>query len=173
MGDLTSAASGQPAASDGAAAPLRMGGVIKWFDVTRGFGFAVADDPEIGDVLIHFSVLQAHGRRSLPEGARVEAVAVQRGRGYQAREIVSIDMSGAVPEAEPRVRSDTDRRRITVAATPSAHHASLAALLPAILAIDEIGRGLDPDERQIVNRYLGLISRSLTDHADAPEPRPK
>ena len=84
-------------------------GVIKWFDVTRGFGFAVADDPEIGDVLVHFSVLQVHGRRSLPEGARVEAIAVQRGRGYQAREIVSIDLSCAVPEAEPRVRNDGDR----------------------------------------------------------------
>ena len=88
---------------------LVVSGVIKWFDVTRGFGFAVAVDPAIGDVLVHFSVLQAHGRRSLPEGARVEAVAVQRGRGYQAREIVSIDLSCAVPEAEPRARSDGDR----------------------------------------------------------------
>lgn len=88
---------------------LVVSGVIKWFDVTRGFGFAVADDPEIGDVLVHFSVLQAHGRRSLPEGARVEAIAVQRGRGYQAREIVSIDLSSAVPETEPRARNDSDR----------------------------------------------------------------
>ena len=89
---------------------LAVAGVIKWFDVTRGFGFAVADDPEIGDILVHFSVLQPHGRRSLPEGARVETIAVQRGRGYQAREIVSIDLSGAVEEIEPRARSgDSDR----------------------------------------------------------------
>lgn len=74
-------------------------GVIKWFDVTRGFGFAVADDAAIGDILVHFSVLQPHGRRSLPEGARIEAVAVQRGRGFQAREILSIDLSGAVEES--------------------------------------------------------------------------
>ena len=90
---------------DGAVA---IAGVIKWFDVTRGFGFAVADDPAIGDVLIHFSVLQPHGRRSLPEGARVETRSVQRGRGYQAREVVAIDLTDAIeePVRSPRV---TDR----------------------------------------------------------------
>ena len=85
-----------------------MGGVIKWFDVTRGFGFAVADDPSVGDILVHFSVLQPHGRRSLPEGARVEAVTVQRGRGYQASEIVLIDLTNAVEEA-PRTARSADR----------------------------------------------------------------
>ncbi len=90
--------------------PRTIGGVVKWFDVTRGFGFAVADDAEIGDILVHFSVLQAHGRRSLPEGARIKAVAVQRGRGYQAREILSIDLTDAVEELPPRApRSDGDR----------------------------------------------------------------
>ena len=87
----------------------RVAGVMKWFDVTRGFGFAVADDPAVGDVLVHFSVLQAHGRRSLPEGARVEALAVKRGRGWQAREIVSLDLSDAIAEPPPRVRRDPDR----------------------------------------------------------------
>ncbi len=86
-----------------------IGGVIKWFDVTRGFGFAVADDETVGDILVHFSVLQPHGRRSLPEGARVETLAVQRGRGFQAREIVSIDMTNAVEET---VRPPTSPDRI-------------------------------------------------------------
>ncbi len=85
-----------------------IGGVIKWFDVTRGFGFAVADDDTIGDILVHFSVLQPHGRRSLPEGARVETLSVQRGRGFQAREIVSIDMTNAVEETV-RAPSSPDR----------------------------------------------------------------
>ena len=85
-------------------------GTIKWFDITRGFGFAVADDADLGDVLVHFSVLQPHGRRSLPEGARVEMQAVRRKRGYQAREIVSIDTSRAVDEPAPRPRrGDGDR----------------------------------------------------------------
>jgi CspA family cold shock protein len=77
-------------------------GTLKWFDVTRGFGFLVADEPGVGDILIHFTVLQPHGRRSLPEGARVECVAVQRERGLQAREIVSIDLTDAI---EPESRS--------------------------------------------------------------------
>lgn len=102
-------ASGE-AVGDVGAAPdgISVGGVIKWFDVTRGFGFAVADDARYGDVLVHFSVLQPHGRRSLPEGARVETVAVQRGRGYQAREVTAIDLSDAVEEP-PRVRREGDR----------------------------------------------------------------
>ena len=77
-------------------------GVVKWFDVTRGFGFIVADDTDYGDVLIHFTVLQDHGRRSLPEGARVECVAVRRQRGFQAREITSIDLTDAVETPRPR-----------------------------------------------------------------------
>jgi len=82
-------------------------GVVKWFDVTRGFGFLV-DDDQAGDVLIHFSVLQPHGRRSLPEGARLECRAVQRQRGLQATEILSIDLSTAV-EPAPRTRADGER----------------------------------------------------------------
>lgn len=88
---------------------IAVAGVIKWFDVTRGFGFAVADDAALGDVLIHFSVLQPHGRRSLPEGARVETLSVQRGRGYQAREVIAIDLSNAVEEP---VRSPRNADRV-------------------------------------------------------------
>jgi CspA family cold shock protein len=83
-------------------------GTLKWFDVTRGFGFIVADDPAIGDILVHFSVLQPHGRRSLPEGARLECKAALRDRGLQASEILSIDLSNAV-EPPQRTRSSANR----------------------------------------------------------------
>lgn len=90
-------------------------GVVKWFDVTRGFGFLVADDPAIGDVLIHFSVLQAHGRRSLPEGARIECAVVQRQRGFQAREIISIDLTNAVePPKRPGERGGDRSDRLAL-----------------------------------------------------------
>jgi CspA family cold shock protein len=78
-------------------------GVLKWFDMTRDFGFLVADDPTVGDILVHFSVLRPHGRRSLPEGARLECVATLRDRGLQATEILSIDLTDAVESVE-RVR---------------------------------------------------------------------
>jgi len=92
-------------------------GVVKWFDVTRGFGFLVADDVAVGDILIHFTVLQEHGRRSLPEGARVECTAVKRQRGLQAKEIISIDLSQAV-EAPKRPADRVDRLRMIDSAGP-------------------------------------------------------
>lgn len=92
-------------------------GTVKWFDVTRGFGFLVAENGVSGDVLIHFSVLQDHGRRSLPEGARVECVAVKRQRGFQAREILSIDLSNAV-EPPKRAGDRADRVKLISTAGP-------------------------------------------------------
>lgn len=93
-------------------------GVVKWFDVTRGFGFVVADDPDLGDILIHFTVLQEHGRRSLPEGARVECVAVRRQRGLQAREVTSIDLSEAVEPVRQRGGERADRLKLIASAGP-------------------------------------------------------
>lgn len=72
---------------------LRASGIVKWFDGTRGYGFLVSDDGD-GDILIHFSVLRAHGRRTLPEGARLECVFAERDRGRQATEILTIDLEG-------------------------------------------------------------------------------
>jgi CspA family cold shock protein len=75
-------------------------GRVKWFDATRGFGFLVSDDLD-GDVLLHFSVLREHGRRSVPEGALIECVPVRLERGLQAKKILSIDLSSALPQ-QPR-----------------------------------------------------------------------
>jgi len=75
-------------------------GRVKWFDATRGFGFLVSDDVE-GDVLLHFSVLREHGRRSVPEGAIIECETVRLERGLQAKRVISIDLSSALPQ-QPR-----------------------------------------------------------------------
>ncbi|MBA3512691.1 MAG: CspA family cold shock protein [Sphingomonas sp.] len=75
-------------------------GRVKWFDSVRGFGFIVSDEVE-GDVLLHFSVLREHGRRSVPEGALVECVPMRQERGLQACRVLSIDLSTALP-AQPR-----------------------------------------------------------------------
>ena len=72
-------------------------GRVKWFDATRGFGFLVSDELD-GDVLLHFSVLREHGRRSVPEGAIIECIAVRLERGLQAKRILSIDLSSALPQ---------------------------------------------------------------------------
>src|SRR5437764_11208590 len=75
-------------------------GRVKWFDATRGFGFLVSEQLD-GDVLLHFSVLREHGRRSVPEGALIECVPVRPERGLQAKKVLSIDTSSALPQ-QPR-----------------------------------------------------------------------
>ena len=75
-------------------------GRVKWFDATRGFGFLVSEELE-GDILLHFSVLREHGRRSVPEGAVIECVPVKLERGLQAKRVLSIDLSTALPQ-QPR-----------------------------------------------------------------------
>ena len=83
-------------------------GRVKWFDATRGFGFLISDDCE-GDILVHFSVLKEHGRRSLPEGATVECIAAHQDRGFQARKILSIDLSTALPMPARPVHASGER----------------------------------------------------------------
>ena len=72
-------------------------GRVKWFDATRGFGFLVSEQVD-GDVLLHFSVLREHGRRSVPEGATIECVPVRLDRGLQAKKVLAIDTSTALPQ---------------------------------------------------------------------------
>jgi CspA family cold shock protein len=83
-------------------------GRVKWFDATRGFGFIVSDDVD-GDVLLHFSVLREHGRRSVPEGAVVECVPVQLERGLQAKKVLSIDLTSALPQQPRSANAGVDR----------------------------------------------------------------
>jgi CspA family cold shock protein len=84
-------------------------GAVKWFDATRGFGF-IATDGDKGDVLVHFSVLRDHGRRTLPEGARIACEVVARDRGLQARRILAIDLSTATgPDPDLIAKRNADR----------------------------------------------------------------
>ncbi len=87
-------------ASEGTSEMPIITGRVKWFDSTRGFGFIVSDEID-GDVLLHFSVLREHGRRSVPEGALIECVPMRQERGLQAQRVLSIDLSCALP-VQPR-----------------------------------------------------------------------
>ncbi|MBB3764216.1 cold-shock protein [Sphingomicrobium lutaoense] len=86
---------------------IEVEGHVKWFDATRGFGFIVSEAIE-GDILLHFSVLREHGRRSVPEGAKVTVIAVRQERGLQAREVLDIDLTSAV---QPRAPSPPSAER--------------------------------------------------------------
>jgi CspA family cold shock protein len=85
-------------------------GRVKWFDATRGFGFLVSDSAE-GDILVHFSVLKEHGRRSLPEGALVDCVPLRLDRGLQEKRVISIDTSDSVvPPRRPAASAERPDR---------------------------------------------------------------
>jgi cold shock protein len=105
---LTGANSSSSESNDAKAA-IVCNGLVKWFDSTRGFGFVVPDDGS-DDVMIHFSILRAHGRRMLPEGARVSCEAELGKRGLQATQILSIDLTTATgPDYDERVAARPER----------------------------------------------------------------
>ena len=62
-------------------------GMVKWFNVKKGFGF-ITPDGGGEDVFAHFSAIQSSGFRSLKEGQKVEFDVVQGPKGKQASNIV-------------------------------------------------------------------------------------
>jgi CspA family cold shock protein len=105
---------GAPDRGDGSVRPedetlIKLTGTMKWFDATRGFGFLISEQAK-GDILVHFSVLKEHDRRSLPEGAIVECLVVEQDRGLQARKVLSIDLSQAVVPDVPRPKVGSAER---------------------------------------------------------------
>jgi cold shock protein len=90
---------------------IKLTGTMKWFDATRGFGFLISDQAK-GDILVHFSVLKEHDRRSLPEGAVVECLVAEQERGLQARKVLSIDLSQAVMPEPQRTPGASSSERI-------------------------------------------------------------
>ena len=87
---------------------IKLTGTMKWFDATRGFGFLVSEQAK-GDVLVHFSVLKEHDRRSLPEGAVIECLVAEQERGLQARRILAIDLSQAIVPEPARTKPVGER----------------------------------------------------------------
>jgi len=75
---------------------VRVKGIVKWFDSTKGYGFI--KQAEVGaDILLHQSCIRQSGFRVVREGATVVCDAVQGPRGLQATRIVALDNSTAQP----------------------------------------------------------------------------
>ena len=97
-------------------------GKVKWFDAVKGYGFLIPEQEDGAniinqDILIHFSVLRSHGKRSLPEGTTIKCFAERRSKGFQATEISHIDLSTAiVPEpkegAKPYLISEEEKKTL-------------------------------------------------------------
>lgn len=84
---------------------IEITGVVKWFDVAKGFGFIVPDNG-MQDVLLHVTCLRRDGYQTILEGTRIVALIQKRDRGYQAFRILSMDQSTAVhPSQLPPVKT--------------------------------------------------------------------
>ena len=57
-------------------------GVVKWFNVNKGFGFITTESGE--DIFVHFRSIQGKGRRSLRQGQKVRFDISEGDKGSQA-----------------------------------------------------------------------------------------
>jgi len=78
---------------------IELTGAIKWFDVSKGYGFIVPDNG-MPDILLHVTCLRRDGFQTAYEGSRVVVEVLQRPKGLQAFRIVSMDDSTAVHPAQ-------------------------------------------------------------------------
>src|SRR3984885_7653553 len=74
-------------------------GQVKWFDLTKGYGFIKPASGVQGDVLLHQTWVRQSGFKAAYEGARVVCEAVQGPKGLQAKRLLSLDNSTASPQA--------------------------------------------------------------------------
>ncbi|HVZ92399.1 MAG TPA: cold-shock protein [Rhizomicrobium sp.] len=80
-------------------------GQIKWFDLTKGYGFIKPAGGAQGDVLLHQTCVRQSGFKAAYEGARVVCEAVKGPRGLQARRLISVDNSTASLPVPPPPRA--------------------------------------------------------------------
>ena len=102
------------------ASVIELSGIIKWFDVSKGYGFIIPDNG-MPDVLLHVTCLRRDGYQVAYEGARVLVEVLQRPRGLQAFRILSMDESTAIHPAQ----MPPPRTHVTVAPTSGLERAQV------------------------------------------------
>jgi cold shock protein len=63
-------------------------GKVKWFNDSKGYGFI--EQPEGGDVFVHYTAIQGQGFKTLDEGQTVEFELVQGPKGQQAERVTKL-----------------------------------------------------------------------------------
>jgi CspA family cold shock protein len=92
--------------ADSATDIVEISGVIKWFDVAKGYGFVVPDQEGYGDILVHVTILRRDGFQTAQEGARVVCEIRRSERGWQCFRVVALDLSTvAHPSTLPPART--------------------------------------------------------------------
>ncbi|HEY2071890.1 MAG TPA: cold-shock protein [Rhizomicrobium sp.] len=78
---------------------VEVSGLVKWFDLSKGYGFIKPAQGPDGDILLHQTCVRQSGFKAAYEGAKVVCEAVKGPKGLQARRILSLDNSTALPQA--------------------------------------------------------------------------
>jgi len=60
-------------------------GTVKWFNVSKGFGFITRGEDD--DVFVHFRNIRGRGHRSLTEGQKVRFHVRESDKGLQAEDV--------------------------------------------------------------------------------------
>ena len=60
-------------------------GSVKWFNVSKGFGFITRENDE--DIFVHYRSIRGQGRRRLFEGQSVEFAVIDSDKGLQADDV--------------------------------------------------------------------------------------
>lgn len=85
---------------------IQINGLVKWFDVGRGYGFIIPDNG-MQDILLHLSCLKRDGFEAPLEGTRITCEVVERQKGYQCLKVLAIDASTAIHPVERKSRAHT------------------------------------------------------------------
>jgi len=85
---------------------IQVSGLVKWFDVGRGYGFIIPDNG-MQDILLHLSCLKRDGFDAPLEGTRIVCEAVERQKGYQCLRVLTVDPSTAIHPVERKSRTHT------------------------------------------------------------------
>ena len=99
---------------------IEVAGVIKWFDVAKGYGFIVPDNG-MADVLLHVTCLRRDGYQTAYEGSRVVCEVIVGPKGLQAFRVLSMDESTAIHPAQ----MPPPRTHVTVAPTSGLERAQV------------------------------------------------
>jgi len=63
-------------------------GVVKWFNDAKGYGFIQQEDGP--DVFVHYSAINAEGRRTLSDGQNVTFNVSEGEKGPQAENVTPV-----------------------------------------------------------------------------------
>ncbi|NVK38793.1 MAG: cold-shock protein [Gammaproteobacteria bacterium] len=63
----------------------RVSGTVKWFNDEKGFGFIQQEGGK--DVFVHYSAINAAGRKTLTEGQQVTMTVTAGAKGPQAEDV--------------------------------------------------------------------------------------